>query len=264
MTQTKASESRPLRPQAGRLALKSRDLDLDIPLSSTPSKGRRKLAKKRVKHHLLQALNALNEAAQYYRSAKHTHGITIVSAVLQTVVDRSSPRDTLKNLALAAAPLLTGDEPQDVIPQTVHDIAAAKVLLLRDIRHQLAQCRSFPSRAKDGRLNWDKVSRIADSADIDASRARRKDAANLSATIVGSLFYDRRLLALHSAKANSAALPQQVKRLKRVVIELANNEQATPVQIARAALFLLGRKPRELKNFFGPDCIEMAEAPADG
>lgn len=237
-------------------------LDLDVPLGMLQKGRRAHVAASRVEHHLLHALNALSEAAHESRDDKYIDGARIVHAVAQAILAPSPPLAQLKDLSLKAARLLEDLDPEEVLPSSVHELAAAKIEFLRAVdgildRHR----RSFPKRAKDGRLNWDHLTKVAASPDCDAGPALKEDARHAAFSIVLGLFFDQRLLLLHPAAAHGSELQRQASRVARVLIELVNNERATPLQVARATLFVLGKKPAELKNFFSPEIVEAADAP---
>jgi hypothetical protein len=244
----------------GAPSLEQEPLDLDTPLGQVPIAQRAQLARKRVMHHLLAAVNALSDAGNESRDVKYTYGMTIALAVAHSVDSSSAPSSELKELALKAAPLLQNVDPDGVPPHTVHGIAEAKAIFLRVVRQQLAGCSTFLRGHGDGRLNWDHLSRVADSADeLDALPALVVEATTVARALVVHLFFDQRLLQLHLAPALGSGVPHQVRRLTRVVVDLATSDQATPLQVARATLFLLGRKPAELKNFFSNATIEASE-----
>lgn len=234
-------------------------LDLEVPPHWVAGVDVTTVVKDRVTHHLVQAMNALDEAAHYTTRTPYLPALNIVHAVLEAIVRGEEAvlqplhGEAVKTLADLKATKFVGSNPSE--------LASSKVDFLRLVRCELEPFVDDEVQT-DGRLAWKSLQIISDGT----GRARKAPSDQVTAcaqALITALFFDEKFIQLHGARASNDHLKPQSERFARVLAHLVAEEQATPLQVARAALFVLGVSSSALKNFFHEKVIEKSQLSTD-
>ncbi len=255
--------------------------DLDTPISFLPARLQRTAGELRVRMHLLNALNALQEAGHYAegrRRKQHLLGVTIVRALFEGLQNEQM-EDRLAALRRPAEALLAeaarlDDEVEEGRMERYalddHNAAKAKEFFLSRV-FQYADWFIEPCERTretvEGELcekgfSYKKLLAAAEHHRVPADEDMWVRAEELATYVVGDLFWESSLLTLHGTPVRSDNFADVVERVARVVAYLMVQGGAEPERLAKATLLVLNVPANRLESFFSPKAIRTAHAMA--
>ena len=237
-------------------------IDESTPLSFIESKEvRTKLANDRVQHHLVRAMNALLDAADFGERRRKLAALTVVHAALIGVRGDAATRKLLDRLQRGATKLLEAAGEIPPMPLTDQDRGsdappvATKRRFLVVTREALLPRLEVGERSSGEGLRYRRLLGGGGGFDLERTGQARR-AREVALDILGVLFSEVEFKALHPSPLTMKALPDLLPELTRVIAQLMWTQQASPINVAWVTLVLLGQPPRQKRNFFSAKVIE--------
>jgi hypothetical protein len=240
------------------------------PLSFLPEARRAIAARTRVNEYILVLMNILLEARGHAEPGARERYLSILNimqslsivARQKTITSEAARKawGKLERVAIGLSSILEPDSPQ-IVPSLnyekggpKHSLTSIKVTLLDIASEALKGHVNLDDQMSD-RLSFQQLDKELEREhlpDDDVTRRAEEVANTLGMALESSAMFDA--LLTRSAIPNNA--PDNHARLTRAARYLIMQELATPVQLARATLYVFGNSPQKIKNAFTSELLE--------
>lgn len=260
-------------------------VDLATPISFLPERLQHRAGALRVQTHLLNALNALNEAAAYADDDirdRYLLGLTVARALYEGILGPDQLAEDLRGLRkpaerlLETAQLRAQEQPDNadagptagLAPLDEHSLARSKEAFLARVYQYtdalIAENEHSRSAAHGERIergfSFKRLMEIADAERVPAADTASDRADELAILLIGDLVWESRFVTLHPTAVRYDQTSQRIDRLSRLLLYLMVQGAADADRVAKVALLILGVPADQLDGYFSPKTIRTAHA----